>query len=51
MRCNCALAWRGALRRGFSSSQASRSSTSCEACQKNMYGLMVVPKMATMAVT
>ena len=27
------------------------SSTSSEACQKNRYGLMVVPKIATMAVS
>jgi hypothetical protein len=30
---------------------ASTSSTSCAACQKKRYGLMVVPKTATMTVS
>src|ERR1700686_363560 len=40
----------GALTRGLRSGTSPISSTSCEACQKNRYGLMVVPRMATTVV-
>jgi hypothetical protein len=32
---------------GLRAGMSTISSTSCEACQKNRYGLMVVPRMAT----
>ena len=42
--------WRGALRSACRSGCARMSSHSCAACQKNKYGLIVVPSTATTVV-
>src|SRR6266478_2044981 len=43
-------AWLGACLRASSPGLHATSSTSCDACQKNRYGLMVVPSTAMSAV-
>src|SRR5260370_14376173 len=50
MRRNCSEAWDGFLRSGDSCLLMGTSSTSCDVCQKNKYGLMVVPSTAIKAI-
>ncbi len=51
IRLKCTALCQGASRKGWALGSARVSSTSCEACQKNIYGLMVVPNTATTVVT
>ena len=48
-RLSAPLAWRACMPSGFSCVRCC-SSTSCPACQKNKYGLIVVPNSATSAI-
>src|SRR3982074_3778539 len=50
MRCRCGAAPSGACASAPAAGSALSSSTSCDACQKKRYGLMVVPKTATTTV-
>jgi hypothetical protein len=47
--CKCSGPWQGARFRAFSRGALSISSTSSEDCQKNRYGVIVVPNTATRA--
>src|ERR1700736_4620890 len=49
IRSNCLGACHGAYRRACSRALTRTSSASCEACQKNRYGLIVVPSPAVTA--
>ena len=50
MRSKAAVACPGRLSKGLRSGIARMSSASWEACQKNRYGLIVVPRMATIII-
>src|SRR5881398_2109471 len=51
IRPSCSVLCSGATFSGRSRGSSRCSSTSSEACQKNKYGLIVVPKIATMVVS
>src|SRR5579883_2982108 len=50
IRCSADGPCRGSRTSGSRSGTALISSTSCDACQKNRYGLIVVPRIATTVV-